>query len=281
MKILVLGASGLIGSNVFTYLSTYSGYEVFGTYRNPHVLSQFDACRISGLIQFELNESNVQLSEMLCRLRPDVVINALGITKHVEESRENIVRVNSLFPHQLAVLSSRFGIRLVHISTDCVFSGHKGMYSEIDFPDASDLYGRSKILGEVTYGGHLTVRISTIGLELASQLGLLEWFLKCGDTCVGYTKAIFSGLPSKYFGYILHQFILSNPQLSGLYHISSEPIDKFSLLQALSIFYNKTVDIIPDESVVINRSLDSSSFSKKTGFVAPAWNDLINNQWLK
>jgi len=280
MKILVLGASGLIGSNVFSYLSTHSEYEVFGTYRNPNVLARFDANGSSKLIQFELNDSTVQLNEMLRKFRPDVIINALGITKHIEESRENIVRVNSLFPHQLADLSSKFGIRLIHISTDCVFSGKKGMYSEIDFPDASDLYGRSKILGEVTYGGFLTIRISTIGLELASQLGLLEWFLKSSISCLGYTKAIFSGLPSKYFGYVLHQYVLPNSQLSGLCHISSEPIDKYSLLKALSIFYNKKIEIIPDESVVINRSLDSSCFTKKTGFAAPSWKDLINNQWL-
>lgn len=280
MRILILGASGLIGNNIFKYLSASSGHEVFGTYRNLKCLPRFDANSVSRLIQFELNESIAQLSEILCEFRPDVIINALGITKHIEESIENIVRVNSLFPHQLAALSSRFGVKLVHISTDCVFSGENGMYSEFDLPDSRDLYGRSKILGEVTYGGHLTVRISTIGLELASQLGLLEWFLKCSNSCVGYAKAIFSGLPSKYFGYVLHQFILPNLQLSGLYHISSEPIDKFSLLKALADFYNKKIDIIPDESVVINRSLDSSSFTKKTGFVAPSWKELINDQWL-
>lgn len=280
MKILVLGASGLIGSNVFNYLSAYAVYDVIGTYRNSEILSQFDSNSISRLIQFELNESTSQLDAICSKFRPDVIINALGVTKHVVESNEKIVRVNALFPHQLANLACRFNAKLIHISTDCVFSGMKGMYSELDFPDACDLYGRSKILSEVTYGGHLTIRISTIGLELASELGLLGWFLKCSDSCNGFTKAIFSGLPSKYFAYVLHQYVLPNKDLTGLYHISSEPIDKFSLLKALAEFYNKKIDIYPDESLVINRSLNSSSFAEKTGFVVPSWKNLINDQWL-
>ncbi len=280
MKILVLGASGLIGSNLFNYLSTYPEYDVIGTYRNSEILSRFESNSTSKLIHFELNESISQLDAIFYKFSPDIIVNALGITKHVEESKEKTIRVNALFPHQLANIASGHNAKLIHISTDCVFSGMKGMYSELDLPDARDLYGRSKILGEVTYGGHLTIRISTIGLELTTRLGLLGWFLNCSDSCNGYTKAIFSGLPSKYFGYVLHQYVLPNKDLSGLYHISSEPIDKFNLLNLLAKFYNKKIIVFPDESVVINRSLDPSSFVMKTGFVVPSWKDLINDQWL-
>jgi dTDP-4-dehydrorhamnose reductase len=280
MKILIFGASGLIGNNVFSYLSNHSSHEIFGTYRNPKVLQFFDDEIENNLIHFELDESISQASDILSKLRPDVVINALGITKHIDRSREDIVRVNSLFPHQLARLSTALGIRLIHISTDCVFSGKKGLYSEGDLPDASDLYGQSKILGEVSYGHHLTVRISTIGTELTSMHGLLEWFLGVKGSCSGYKEAVFSGLPSKYFAHVLMNFILPNPTLCGLQHISSEPVDKFTLLTSLADFYGKDINIVADRSVCINRSLDSSSFSKKTGYVVPSWGALMKSEWL-
>ena len=280
MKILIFGASGLIGNNVFSYLSNHSSHEIFGTYRNPKVLQFFDDEIENNLIHFELDESISQASEILNKLRPDVVINALGITKHIDRAREDIVRVNSLFPHQLARLSTALGIRLIHISTDCVFSGKKGLYSEKDFPDASDFYGQSKILGEVSYDDHLTVRISTIGSELTSAHGLLGWFLSVKGSCSGYTGAIFSGLPSKYFAHVLMNFILPNPMLCGLYHISSEPVDKFTLLTSLADFYGKDINIVADRSVCINRSLDSSSFSNKTGYTAPSWGALMKSEWL-
>ena len=280
MKILIFGASGLIGNNVFSHLSNYSSHEIFGTYRNPQVLQFFDHEFTNNLIHFELDESISQASDILSKLRPDVVINALGITKHIDRSREDIVRVNSLFPHQLARLSTALGIRLIHISTDCVFSGKKGLYSEGDLPDASDLYGQSKILGEVPYDDHLTVRISTIGTELTSAHGLLRWFLGVKGSCNGYTEAIFSGLPSKYFAYVLMNYVLPNPKLSGLYHIASEPVNKFTLLSSLADFYGKEIDIVADPSVSINRSLDSSSFSNKTGYVAPSWGALMKSEWL-
>jgi dTDP-4-dehydrorhamnose reductase len=280
MKILIFGASGLIGNNLFSYLSDHASHEIFGTYRNPQVLQFFDHEFTNNLIHFELDESISQTSDILSKLRPDVVINALGITKHIDRAREDIVRVNSLFPHQLARISTALGIRLIHISTDCVFSGKKGLYSEGDFPDASDLYGQSKILGEVSYGDHLTVRISTIGTELTSTHGLLEWFLGVKGSCSGYKEAVFSGLPSKYFAHVLMSFILPNPMLCGLYHISSEPVDKFTLLTSLADLYGKDINIVADRSVSINRSLDSSSFSKKTGYIAPSWGALMKSEWL-
>jgi len=280
MKILIFGASGLIGNNVFSYLSNHSSHEIYGTYRNPQVLQFFDHKIAYNLIHFELDESISQVNDILNKLRPDVVINVLGITKHIDRARDDIIRVNSLFPHQLARISTRLGIRLIHISTDCVFSGKKGLYTEKDFPDACDVYGQSKILGEVSYDGHLTIRISTIGTELTSAHGLLGWFLGAKGSCSGYTGAIFSGLPSKYFAHVLMSLILPNPTLCGLYHISSEPVDKFTLLSRLADFYGKDIDIVADYTVSINRSLDSSSFSHKTGYTAPSWEALIKSEWL-
>ena len=281
MKIFIFGATGLIGNNIFTYLSGNTDHQVYGSYRNSVALGKFsDSISSTKLIYFKLGESINDLNDILIKLRPDVVINALGITKHIEEKRENIIRVNSLFPHQLARISTNLGIRLIHISTDCVFSGSRGMYSEHNLPDAVDLYGRSKALGEVVYDNHLTVRISTIGKELITKHGLLEWFLISEKACLGYKKAIFSGLPSKYFANILSNLILPNHEITGLYHISSNPIDKFTLLHLLASFYNKKIDIISNEEIVIDRSLDASNFTKKTGFIVPSWSELINTKWL-
>lgn len=280
MKILIVGASGLIGSNIFNYLSTNSSHDVFGTYRNHNALKAFDESSILNLVEFKLEESIQPLYKLISELCPDVIINALGVTKHIDEARANVIRVNSLFPHQLAEIATKYKIRLIHISTDCVFSGSKGMYTENDLPDATDLYGRSKILGEVTYGPHLTVRISTIGTEITTRYGLLEWFLASSDQCFGYTKAIFSGLPSKYFASVLDSYILPNPQISGLYHIASRPVDKFTLLGALASFYNKKIEIIPNGAVAINRSLDPTKFVEKTGYAVPAWDKLIDIEWL-
>lgn len=280
MKILVLGASGLIGSNIFKFLSNNSDHEVFGTYRNPNALAAFNQLLMPHLSEFTVGESMDSFDRLASRLHPDVIINALGVTKHVNENRDTVITVNSLFPHQLASFATHNRIRLIHISTDCVFLGSRGMYKEIDAPDAVDLYGRSKILGEVTYDSHLTVRISTIGREISSQHGLLEWFLASEGRCLGYPKAIFSGLPSKYFAAVLDKFILHNPQVSGLYHVASLPIDKFTLLGSLARFYKKEIKIIPDELVAINRSLDSECFARMTGYIPPSWDELIDIRWL-
>lgn len=280
MKIFILGASGLIGSNIFDFLHHKTSHEVFGSYRTSKTLHTLNPKFSSNLFHYDFEDSIASLSGLLDASRPDIVINAIGVTKHINEDRAKIIRVNSIFPHELAQISSKLGIRLIHISTDCVFAGKKGMYVESDLPDATDLYGRSKILGEVNYDKHLTVRISTIGKEIASKHGLLEWFLATESSCLGYKKAIFSGLPSKYFADVLNKFVFSSPEITGLYHISSVPVDKFTLLQKLAAFYNKKIEIISNDEVVIDRSLDSSSFANRTGFIAPSWGNLMNAEWL-
>jgi dTDP-4-dehydrorhamnose reductase len=280
MKIFILGASGLIGSNIFDFLSHKTTHEVFGSYRNSNTLHTLGPKFSSNLFHYDFKDSISDLSGLLDTIRPDIVINAIGITKHINEGRAKTIWVNSIFPHELAQISSKLGIRLVHISTDCVFSGKKGMYMESDLPDATDLYGRSKILGEVSYDKHLTVRISTIGKEITSKHGLLEWFLATECSCLGYKKAIFSGLPSKYFADVLNKFVFPRPEITGLYHISSVPVDKFTLLQMLAASYNKRIEIISNDDVVIDRSLDSSNFANKTGFIAPSWENLTNAEWL-
>lgn len=275
MKILIFGVTGLIGSSVFRVLTESSSLEVYGTCRNNKDKNFFknEEKIISGIDVFNI----CALQDLVKKLNPDVIINCIGVTKHIPafSDNEKTIMVNSVWPHQLAKLSSNVGARLIHISTDCVFSGKSGNYSEIDTPDANDLYGRSKTLGEVTYDNHLTVRISTIGHELQTSYGLLDWFLSQKNSCKGYSRAFFSGLPTVYFAQVLASFILPRPDLKGLYHISSKPIDKFSLLKLISLEYGKKINIDEDESLIINRSLNSSNFSNMTGFICPEWSNLI------
>jgi dTDP-4-dehydrorhamnose reductase len=280
MRVLIFGASGLIGSNLFRYLSDNRKFEVFGTYRNDAALTYFFDNEKSKLIFFECG--NTDLNHLVKTLKPDWVINALGITKHVDDFKNipKMIQVNTVFPHQLAQVCIEFSAKLIQISTDCVFSGQKGNYHEADLPDAVDLYGKSKALGEVVYGNNLTLRISTIGRELITNYGLLEWFLRQRESCLGYKSTIFSGIPSKYLGYVLTEYVLDRATLSGLYHIASKPINKHALLQELAVFYNKNIEIIENNDLSIDRSLNSDKFSIATGYRQPSLSDLINNDWL-
>jgi dTDP-4-dehydrorhamnose reductase len=275
MKILILGATGLIGSNLFKGLSLNPKFIVGGTYRDKSYLTYFPPDCIDRL--FFYNHSDCELVTLIKKFRPQWVINALGITKHVLEADAlpKLISINALFPHELAKLCGNYSAKLLQISTDCVFSGHKGNYSEMDIPDASDFYGRSKLLGEVEYSNHLTLRISTIGHELRTSNGLLNWFLSQESNCSGYSNAIFSGLPTSYFAQVLMNYVLEKPELKGLYHVSASPIDKLTLLKLIAKEYKKTININIDDSVVINRSLDSSKFSNETGFISPEWPELI------
>jgi dTDP-4-dehydrorhamnose reductase len=183
-----------------------------------------------------------------------------------------------MLPHRLAALCKASAARLIHISTDCVFSGREGMYSEEHVADAQDLYGRSKLLGEVNAAQAITLRTSLIGPELNSAHGLLGWFLSQQSRVTsvrGFSRAIFSGLTTVELARVIRDFILPNADLHGIYHVSSEPISKYALLALIARAYRVDVRIDPDESVVIDRSLDSSRFRQVTGYQAPPWTELV------
>jgi dTDP-4-dehydrorhamnose reductase len=179
----------------------------------------------------------------------------------------------------LAQICTLVGARFIHISTDCVFSGKDGFYTESAFADADDVYGRSKALGEVTYGGYLTLRTSTIGHELQSNYGLLNWFLSQKSSCKGFNKAIFSGLPTVVFAQVIRDFVLKDTQLKGLYHVAAQPINKYDLLKLIAKVYKKEINIEPDDSLIINRSLDASKFNQATGYNPPSWQNLIETMY--
>ncbi len=282
MKILVLGANGLIGRTVLRVLSSDNSLEVFGTLRGFHHLQLEENINKKKIISGVDILDKSKILDVFSIIKPDVVINCVGLTKHKRDGNNpiNAIKINTLHPHFLAQVSKIFECRFIHLSTDCVFSGKKGFYSECDLPDANDLYGRSKALGEVSYGDALTIRTSTIGHELDSNLGLLNWFLSQTDKCNGFSKAIFSGLPTVVLARVIRDFVLSNKKLVGLYHVAADPINKYDLLNLIAKQYKKKIEIEIDSSLEINRSLNPEKFNVATGFKCPDWPSLIEEMYL-
>jgi dTDP-4-dehydrorhamnose reductase len=279
MRVMIFGANGMIGSAIFRVLSEMVSWKVFGSVRDISVRRFFLDSNPRGIIEGGDLCNIDALVGILNKIRPDIVINCAGLTKHKPASQVHLssLPINTLMPHRLAELCHLIGARLIHISTDCVFSGNKGLYIEDDLPDALDVYGKTKALGEVTYSNALTLRTSTIGHELQSQFGLLDWFLAQDQVCRGYTRAIFSGLPSVVFAQVIRDFVIPNEGLFGLYHIGASPIDKFNLLKLIADVYGKRIEIVPDEVFELDRSLDSSRFYAATGYQPPEWPELIKS----
>ena len=233
MKVLVLGANGMIGHAMIRVLNENENWEVFGTVR-AEAVKRFFSPKIAGRLITEVDvENHDTLVKVFGQVRPDVVINCIGLTKHVMGADDPLlaIPINSLLPHRLAGLCGPAGARLIQVSTDCVFSGNKGDYTEDDPADATDIYGKSKSLGEVYYPNTITLRTSTIGHELQSAYGLLNWFLSQRDRCQGFTRAIFSGLPSVVFAQLIRDIVIPRPALVGLYHVGGGPIGEYDLFR--------------------------------------------------
>ena len=278
MRVLILGASGMIGSAMLRVLSEKKDWAVFGSIRESSLKRFFSAEVSKFLISGVDVERPDSLIRVLDEIRPNIVINCVGLTKHKPEAEDPLVSIpiNTLMPHRLAGLCKLAGARLIHVSTDCVFSGDKGNYSEDDFADARDIYGKSKALGEVYYPHTITLRTSTIGHELQSQYGLLDWFLSQESMCKGYRCAIFSGLPTVVFAQVVRDVVIPLTKMSGLYHVAAKPINKFDLLKLIADVYGKIIDIKQDSGLSIDRSLDAKRFQSATGYIAPEWPELIN-----
>jgi len=276
MRLLVLGATGLIGHTVFKTIYQCKNFNVIGTVRSESQKSAFDHSIRGQLIGDVDVTNNSILTEVFERVRPDQVINCIGYTKHQPYNSLAYRKLNAELPHLLLDLCSQLNARLIHISTDCVFSGKRGNYLESDTPDAEDLYGKSKILGEISERNSITLRTSTIGHELFTNYGLLNWFLAQQDSCEGYQNAIFSGLPTIIFSEIIRDLVIPNSQLSGLYHVSSDPVNKFDLLTLIAKIYKKKIRINENNEVRIDRSLSYKKFTKATGFKPLPWESLIN-----
>lgn len=276
MRILILGGDGMMGHQLFKHLghrydvrvtlrqglSTYSEFGLFDG-KNSYV---------------EIDVRSIELvREAFSDFQPQAVVNAVGIVKQRPAADESIpsLEINALFPHRLALLCKEMDARLVHLSTDCVFSGKKGNYQESDLSDAEDLYGKTKYLGEVQDSHCLTLRTSIIGKELSRKQGLLEWFLSQSGVVHGFKKAIFSGFTTLEMSRIIERIFVDYPEKEGLYHVSSDPISKFDLLRLIKGKLGLAIEIVPDETVQIDRSLDSTRFRNEFNYSPPTWQEMV------
>ncbi len=279
MKVLVFGASGMIGSAMFRVLNAKKEWQVWGTLRSNEAKRFFSGDHQDKLVTGVDVEKHDGLVSMFARLKPDVVVNCIGLTKHHKESDDPLLAIplNALLPHRMANLCAVAGARLIHVSTDCVFAGTKGNYKEGDAPDAVDVYGKSKHLGEVDCPHAITLRTSTIGHELQSACGLLEWFLSQQKSCKGFNRAIFSGLPNNVFAQVVRDVVIPRPDLHGLYHVGADAIAKYELLKLIAKVYGKQINIARNDEFSIDRSLNSGRFSHATGYKPAGWPELIQS----
>lgn len=277
MRALVLGGAGMLGHRL--WLELRDRVETFVTVRRP--LATYASL---GLFVEEraIDEVDVQsdrdLDRALAVASPDVIVNAVGVVKQRREAERatSTIAVNALLPHRLADRCVAAGTRLIHVSTDCVFSGSRGSYTEADVPDARDLYGRSKLLGEVARPGCLTLRTSIVGREIGSSHGLVEWFLSHrGETVPGYTRARFSGLTTIELARLIATLVQSDHDLAGLWHVAGEPIAKYDLLSMVNDQFRLGSTLEADDSFVCDRTLDASRFMNATGYRPPTWAEMV------
>ncbi len=278
-NILILGVSGMLGSALFKILSQLN-YNVYGTVRSLQDNSFFKKSELERIVQ-DIDVLNFDdLIALFNQIKPKIVINCIGVIKQQFASKDPlaVLPINALLPHRLSHLCSLVNSRLILISTDCVFDGLKGNYVESDKPNADDLYGKSKILGEIADEKHVfTIRTSIIGHELYSKRSLIDWFLNSMDSVNGFKNAIFSGLPTCELANVIGNLIIPNQQLFGLYHVSVDPISKNDLLNLTKEIYKKEIKIIPSSDIRIDRSLNSDKFRFETGYKPPDWKELIEN----
>lgn len=276
--VLILGVNGLLGNTILKFFVNQKKYKVIGTVRDKAKKEYFHfKYRRHILIHKNIIDFR-SINNLLNKIKPQYVINCIGIIKqatNINDSK-NVFYVNSYLPHLLAFLTYQIGARLIHISTDCVFSGDKGLYTEKDLPDAEDIYGVSKFLGEVSYENTTILRTSIIGHEMKTNSSLINWFLSQKGKVDGYSKAIFSGLPTNELAKIIHDIVIPKKNLIGLFHVSSNSISKYDLLTIVAKIYNKKIIINKDPRVKIDRSLDSTKFNYLTGYTPVSWENLIH-----
>ncbi len=276
-KVLVLGASGMLGNAVFRLFADSPDLDVRATARSGAAVARLREDLRGRVITGVDVEQFDSLAGAFATAMPDVVVNCIGLVKQLAEADDPLAAlpINAMLPHRLARLCAVARARLVHVSTDCVFLGTRGRYLESDVPDAQDLYGRSKLLGEVDYPHAITLRTSIVGHELGSAHGLVGWFLAQSGEVRGYTRAVFSGLPTVEFATVIRDFVLPDPSLHGLYHVAASPVAKYDLLNLVARRYGRDTRIVPDDRVAIDRSLDGSRFAAATGYAVPDWPELV------
>ena len=278
MRLLILGGSGMLGHQLWRGL--HAQHDTWVTLRRPvadfAVHNLFDEAKA---IQFDDITDDTALERALGQAKPEAVINCVGIIKQRDEASDEALtlRVNAEFPHRLAKRCGEAGARLIHFSTDCIFAGTKGNYTESDPSDATDLYGQSKHQGEVADAHSVTLRTSVIGHELGTNLALLDWFLSQRFQAInGYTKAIYSGFTTLEMARIVDRILTQHTDLSGVWHVASEPISKFGLLQLCREKLGWEGVIKPNDEFVCDRSLNADRFNQATGYTPPSWEAMIS-----
>ncbi len=280
MKLMVLGASGMVGWQVFK-TALDRNLDVCGVLRKRQSVAPL----LKGKSGYSIREIDdirniLVLEKIIQDEKPDYLINAVGIVVQLPKSKDyyESLSINALLPHQLEKLGNKYGFRLIQISTDCVFNGRTGMYAESDSPDSEDLYGKTKEMGEVGYGSGITLRTSLIGHEIVRPIhGLLDWFLSQEAPIKGFSSAYFSGLTTIEFAKVLLDVFIPAELPAGIYHLASERISKYDLLNIVAEIYQKKIRIEPSTDLVVDRSLDGSLFNRLTNYQAPSWPVMIRN----
>lgn len=278
MRVLILGGNGMLGHKLLQVFD--KNFDTFGTVRNSKIDFESEKIIKNSKIINNVDALNIkQINNLLEELQPNVIVNAIGVIKQKKDSKDvlNNIEINALLPHKIAHIANGVGARFINISTDCVFDGQKGMYVEDDLPNAIDVYGKTKYLGEVIRENCLTIRTSIIGRELETSNGLVEWFLSNkGNKIKGYKNAIFSGFPTITLANILTDIINKQKNLHGLFHISSKPINKYDLLNLIKSKLDYDIEIEQFDGFYIDRSLDSSKFRTQTGYQPDKWEYMID-----
>ena len=280
IKIVILGSTGLLGSSLLKYFSRKNNYKCYGLIQKKTDIIKLNHIKNKKLYKIDYKKKN-NIINLFNKIKPNIIINCIGIIKQLVQNYKisEVIRINSFLPHYLAQLTNLKKIRFIHFSTDCVFSGTKGNYKETDLPDPQDIYGRSKVLGEVKYHNTLTLRTSIIGHELKTKNSLLNWFLGQEKFVNGYKNTFFSGLTTLEVAKVLDKFIIPNKRLTGLYHLSGKKISKYDLLNLIKKVYKKDIKININRKIKINRSLNSNFLRKITGYKPRSWNKIINEMY--
>lgn len=275
MNVLIIGGSGMLGSQCIDFFSSLNDINIFCTCRHKNRYLKEIELKNNLEVFSDINVLEINsIEKVIHKTSPDIVINCAGAIKQKDIGINPVdaISINGLFPHQLGILADKYNFKLILVSTDCVFNGERGQYTEDDYSNCLDIYGKSKYIGEIHNKKNvLTIRTSIIGIEMNTSLSLLSWFLEQKNPIKGFSKAIYSGVPTTY----LAKFIFNHYYLSGLYHLSSKPISKYDLLTLFSEYYDHDIEIIKDSNFKIDRSLKSKKLAEEIGFVQPSWSELI------
>jgi dTDP-4-dehydrorhamnose reductase len=270
MKILLLGSDGMLGHVVRIYFEE-KGYDVVCTTRRDK----------NSKLYFDISDSVSGINKIIEETKPDILINCIGILNKVaEENKALAVLINSFLPHYLDELSIKKGIKFIHVSTDCVFDGEDGEYTEDSRKNATNFYGQSKALGEVINDKSVTLRTSIVGPDPnPNGIGLFQWFMNQSGSTSGYDKVIWTGVTTIWFAKCMEMTIVNN--LVGLHHcVNNEMIDKYSLLLLFKKYFNKEIEVTKNSEIVSKKTLIRTKASFDFGI--PSYDQMIKEmkEWV-